>query len=109
MFLSAILIFSLTFYYKNLFKTEHKTLWNITAILIVSIFIMNSIVTYYQIIYKNKTQNCQSEYNYFSLNYTEPESQARKLCYYYTTFVHLSFVHILPGIILAYCFISSTF
>ena len=70
---------------------------------------MNSIVTYYQIIYKNKTQNCQSEYNYFSLNYTEPESQARKLCYYYTTFVHLSFVHILPGIILAYCFISSTF
>ena len=109
MFLSAILIFSLTFYYKNLFKTEHKTLWNITAILIVSIFIINSIIIYYQLINKNKTHICGSEYNYFSLNYTDPDTKARTLSYYYTTFVHLSFIHILPGIILAYCFISSTF
>jgi len=107
MFLSIIFISLLTFYYKNFFKTEHRTLWNITALLIVSIFIMNSIVTYYQIVNKDKGCNCQTEYNYFSLNYTEPESQARKLCYYYTTFVHLTFIHILPSIILAYCFIST--
>lgn len=107
MFLSTILIFSLTFYYKNFFKTEHKTLWNITAILIVSIFIINSIIVYYQLIKKNTNSNFQPDYNYFSLNYTDPDTKARTLSYYYTTFVHLSFVHILPGIILAYCFIST--
>jgi hypothetical protein len=109
MLLVGILFSSLTFYYKNFFKTEHRTLWNITALLIVSIFIINSIIIYYQLINKNKTHSCQSEYNYFSLNYTDPNTDARTLSYYYTTFVHLSFVHILPGIILAYCFISSTF
>ena len=109
MLLVGIVFFSITFYYKKFFKTEHRTLWNITALLIVSIFIINSIIIYYQLINKNKTHICGSEYNYFSLNYTDPDTKARTLSYYYTTFVHLSFIHILPGIILAYCFISSTF
>jgi len=107
MLLVGILFSSLTFYYKHFFKPEHRMLWNITSLVIVSIFIINSIIIYYQLINTNKDCNCQKEYNYFSLNYTEPNTAARTLSYYYTTFVHLSFVHILPGIVLAYCFIST--
>jgi hypothetical protein len=102
---SAILI--VTFYYNDILKGKYRRIWFITAAITVSIFLFNWVITYFQILNKNTTGTEQKEYKYFSLDYTQPNTLQRELCYYYVTFVHLIFVHIVPSVVLAYCFIMS--
>ena len=110
---SAFLI--VTFYYNDILKGKYKKIWFITAAVTVAIFLFNWVITYFQILNNTNVkteQKCQKEYKYFSFDYTLPDTLQRELCYYYVTFVHLIFVHIVPSVVLAYCFImshSSTF
>jgi hypothetical protein len=109
--LAASAFLLVTFYYNDILKGKYKRIWYITAAVTVAIFLFNWVITYFQILNKN-TKKCQSEYKYFSLDYTQPNTLQRELCYYYVTFVHIIFVHIIPSAVLAYCFImshSSTF
>ena len=109
--LAASAFLLVTFYYNDILKGKYKRIWFVTAAVTVAIFLFNWVITYFQIINKN-TKKCQKEYKYFSLDYTMPDTLQRELCYYYVTFVHLIFVHIVPSAVLAYCFImshSSTF
>ena len=105
--LVAIIFLLVTFHYKDLLKPEYKSIWNIIAIMIIVVFLFNSIITYFQITHRIPNQKCQYEYNYFSLDCTEPNTLARTDCYYHTTFVHLLFIHVIPCAILAYFFIKS--
>ena len=109
--LAASAFLLVTFYYNDILKGKYKRIWFITAAVTVAIFLFNWVITYFQILNKN-TKKCQKEYRYFSLDYTQPNTLQRELCYYYVTFVHIIFVHIIPSAVLAYCFImshSSTF
>lgn len=107
--LAASAFLLVTFYYNDILKGKYKRIWYVTAAITVSIFLFNWVITYFQILNKNTTtkQKCQTEYKYFSLDYTQPNTLQRELCYYYVTFVHLIFVHIVPSVVLAYCFIMS--
>jgi hypothetical protein len=107
--LAASAFLLVTFYYNDILKGKYKRIWYITAAVTVAIFLFNWVITYFQILNKDKTteEKEQSEYKYFSLDYTQPNTLQRELCYYYVTFVHLIFVHIVPSVVLAYCFIMS--
>ena len=108
---ATIVLGLITFYYIDEFKPEYKKIWYYTIALMVSVFVFNWVITYFQIMSKKATIDsflkCQKDYNYFSLEYTKPGTMARELCYYYVTFVHLLFVHIIPSITLMYCVIKS--
>lgn len=104
--LAASAFLLVTFYYNDILKGKYKRIWYITAAITVAIFLFNWVITYFQILNKD-TKKCQPEYKYFSLDYTQPNTLQRELCYYYVTFVHLIFVHIVPSAVLAYCFIMS--
>jgi hypothetical protein len=108
---ATVVLGLVTFYYIDDFKPEYKKIWNYTVIIMVSIFVFNWVITYFQIMSKNATIDllikCQKDYNYFSLEYTKPGTMPRELCYYYVTFVHLLFVHIIPSLTLMYCVIKS--
>jgi hypothetical protein len=108
MFFAGMLFILFTFYYTNiLFKDKYKKIWYITAILIILSYILNSIIIHFQVI--KKSDKYQQKYNYFSLEYTKPDSEERTMCYYYTTFIHLCFQHILPTFVAGFFTIISTF
>lgn len=96
-----------TFYYIDEFKPEYKKIWYYTVAIMVSVFVFNWVITYFQIMRQNPFIKCQQQYNYFSLEYTKPNSRPREMCYYYVTFIHLIFVHIIPTTVLMYCVIKS--
>jgi hypothetical protein len=104
--LAASAFLLVTFHYNDILKGKYKRIWFITAAVTVAIFLFNWVITYFQILNKDTTRE-QSEYKYFSLDYTKPDTLQRELCYYYVTFVHLIFVHIVPSAVLVYCFIMS--
>ena len=103
---AALTLVLITFYYIDEFKPEYKKIWYYTIALMVAVFVFNWIITYFQIMCPNKTGQNQL-YNYFSLEYTKPNTRSRELCYYYVTFIHLAFVHIIPAAVLMYCMIKS--
>ena len=97
------------FYYIDDLKPKYRITLYYTAIIMNLIFIFNWIITYYQIM-NNKSldpHDHQRKYDYFSLEYTNPHTEAREQSYYYVTCVHLLCVHLIPGSILSYCFIMS--
>ena len=103
----ALALGLVTFYYIDEFKPEYKKIWYYTVAIMVSIFVFNWVITYFQIMNQNPYIKCQQQYNYFSLEYTKPNTRPREMCYYYVTFIHLIFVHIIPTIVLMYCVIKS--
>ena len=105
--LAASAFLLVTLYYNDILKGKYKRIWYITAAVMVAIFLFNWVITYFQILNKTNARTEQNEYKYFSLDYTMPDTLQRELCYYYVTFVHLIFVHIVPSVVLAYCFIMS--
>lgn len=107
---SILTIGVVTFYYIKDFKPEYKKLWYYTILIMLIAFVFNNIIKYYQIMYINKPNilfKCQEEYNYFSLEYTKPNTPARELCYYYIILIHIFFIHIIPTTLLMYCMINS--
>ena len=106
---ATIVLGLITFYYIDELKPEYKKIWYYTIALMVSVFIFNWVITYFQIMNLNSNPyiKCQQQYNYFSLEYTRPNTKPRELCYYYVTFIHLLFVHIIPSAIFMYCIIKS--
>jgi hypothetical protein len=105
-FFAALTLGLITFYYIDEFKPEYKKIWYYTIALMIAVFVFNWIITYFQIMCPNKKGQNQG-YNYFSLEYTKPNTRSRELCYYYVTFIHLAFVHIIPAAALMYCMIKS--
>jgi len=105
-FFAALTLGLITFYYIDEFKPEYKKIWYYTIALMIAVFVFNWIITYFQIMCPNKKGQNQG-YNYFSLEYTKPNTRSRELCYYYVTFIHLAFVHIIPATVLMYCMIKS--
>lgn len=103
----ALALGLVTFYYIDEFKPEYKKIWYYTVAIMVSVFVFNWVITYFQIMRQNPFIKCQQQYNYFSLEYTKPNSRPREMCYYYVTFIHLIFVHIIPTTVLMYCVIKS--
>ena len=106
-FFAALTLGLITFYYIDEFKPEYKKIWYYTVAIMVAIFVFNWVITYFQIMNQNPYIKCQQQYNYFSLEYTKPNTRPREMCYYYVTFIHLIFVHIIPTIVLMYCVIKS--
>jgi len=104
---AALTLGLVTFYYIDEFKPEYKKIWYYTVAIMVSVFVFNWAITYFQIIRENPYIECQKQYNYFSLEYTKPNTRPRELCYYYVTFFHLIFFHIIPTTVLMYCVIRS--
>jgi len=104
---AALTLGLITFYYIDEFKPEYKKIWYYTLAILVAVFVFNWIITYFQIMRENPYIKCQQQYNYFSLEYTKPNTKPRELCYYYVTFIHLFFVHIIPSAVLMYCIIKS--
>jgi hypothetical protein len=103
---ATIVLGLVTFYYINIMKPEYRKLWYYTVVIIIFIYVFNWIITYFQIL-NNNAIPCQAEYDYFSLQYTNPNTESREKSYYHVTFVHLLCIHVIPAVILTYCLIMS--
>lgn len=109
--LAFLTIITITLFDIHRFCNMYKNVWYFTVFIVLSAFIVNEILFYYQVlIYKNKIMNkyCK-KYYYFSLEYTNPNTIQREYAYYRSTYTHMLFIHIIPSIVSGYCAIKSNY
>ena len=94
---------------------EYRTIWFYFLPIFISSFIMNEILLYYQVlIHKNEVIKTKTDdkdkvvkFHYFSLEYTNPNTEERELAYYRSTYTHMFCIHILPFSVGIYCAIMA--
>lgn len=98
-------LYYITFYESEKFKDGNREIWIYAIMLMGIVYIVNSIIFYFQTIkwLHEKGEGKQKEYKYFSLDFTEPFTEARELCYKYTMMMHSIFCHIMPNVTAMYC------
>ena len=88
-------------------KRFYNLFWLYTVLLSGIVFIMNEQLFYYQVrIYYNKTIENKKKiikYDFFSLEYTNPNTHEREMAYYRNTIVHGTCFHIFVSISAIYC------
>ncbi len=101
----SIINLILTFYFNGIFKycPNCQRAWISTMATNAVIYYINSSIFYYQTV-DNRGQIMKPGcYSYFSLAYTLPNSRERELCYYYNSYVHCVFLHVIAGTVSVYC------
>ena len=94
---------------------EYRIVWFYFLPIFIGFFIMNEILLHYQIlihknkVIKNKTDDKDKivKFHYFSLEYTNPNTEERELAYYRSTYTHMVCIHILPFAVGMYCAIMA--
>ena len=86
-----------SFYASYRFFPHHRTCWFIVMWFVILVYLVNSVIFYCQTNNHNIAPMQTSNYNYFSLGYTEPFTALRESCYYITTIVHTSTLHLFIG------------
>jgi len=92
------------------FTEYYFNLWNYSVNLCICTFFLNEILFYFQVLSQNNKvlkdhMNCK--YYYFSLYYSNPNTEYRELCYKRSAYTHMLFIHIFPTVACAYCAIMS--
>jgi hypothetical protein len=90
---------------KNL-NNKYKILWYATSLIIIVVYITNSIIYKKQIVYKSNNI-MDNNYSYFCLKYTKQNTQVREKACKTNVFVHLIFLHLLPGLISILCLLNT--
>ena len=96
---------------------EYRIIWFYFLPIFIGFFIMNEILLHYQVlihkneVIKNKTDDKDKivKFHYFSLEYTNPNTEERELAYYRSTYTHMFCIHILPCAVGIYCTIMAEY
>lgn len=96
---------------------EYRFIWFYFLPIFIGSFIMNEILLHYQVlihkneVIKNKTDDKDKvvKFHYFSLEYTNPNTEERELAYYRSTYTHMFCIHILPFSVGIYCAIMTKY
>jgi hypothetical protein len=124
---AAILNLVVSFYYTGITKfcPMCQRAWITTMAINIIVYVINNHIFYCQtnanrgqIILKDPPEGRDPQiclsimkpgcYSYFSLAYTMPNTRERELCYYYNSYVHCLFLHVISGTVSVYCAIIMT-
>jgi hypothetical protein len=99
----------ITFYSSNRFNYHSRFVWNLTTTIILTSFLINEYLFYYQVLKECPKHNaiCCTQFNYFTLLWTKPNTPQRKYAYYRNVCTHMFFLHVIPGSISIYCALDS--
>jgi hypothetical protein len=107
MIIVAITLSYFTFIETKKLKDKHKILWYITSLIIILVYVTNIIIFRKQIVNESNDTMELEDYKYFSLRYTKPNTEVRKKACKINVFVHLLFLHLLPGFVCIFCLLQS--
>lgn len=101
---------SLLFYYALQFKEKYQRLFIITLLIIIVIAIINETLYRFKIVgvFDNDVQTT-SNFSYFTLDYTFPDTMEREYCCKYIVFMHCFLCHIVMNFTWLYCLIGNTY
>ena len=101
----SIINLLLTFYFNGLnrFCPNCQRAWLSIVFTIFVVYFINSHIFYYQTIENRGEIMKPGKYSYFSLAYTLPNTRERELSYYYNSYIHCGFIHILSMSVSIYC------
>ena len=110
-------VLSITYYDSLRFDAWYKELWGSAMSIGSLIYLINVYIFYCQTtppptenqeITNNDPENVTLiKYSYFSTRYIPPNTYNRELAYYYSAFVHIMALHVLPPVTCMYCIIYS--
>jgi len=106
-------VLSITYYDSLRFDALYRELWASAMSIASLIYLMNTYIFYCQTTPTEEITNDDPEnvtlikYSYFSTKYIPPNTYNRELAYYYTAFVHIIALHVLPPFTCMYCIIYS--
>jgi len=85
------------------FTPYYQTVWNVSTISSLVMFIVNDILFYYQV--SNTVKICEknTHFHYFSLEHTKTNSKSREMAYYRNVYTHMFFLHVLPPCVSVIC------
>jgi hypothetical protein len=110
-------ILSITYYDSLWFDALYRELWASVLSTGCLIYLMNIYIFYCQTTPDitnddqgddqgdNQDNASLTKYSYFSIKYIPPNTYNRELAYYYSVFVHIIALHILPPVTCMYCII----
>jgi hypothetical protein len=103
--IAAITNLVFTFYFNGLerFCPMCQRAWLSTIVFIFIIYFINSHIFHYQTVDDSGQIMKPGGYYYFSLAYTLPNTKERELSYYYNSYVHCGFLHLLSMTVSIYC------
>jgi hypothetical protein len=111
----VVIVLSYLTYLSFGFKKIYKKIWIITFISVVIIGILNQLIFYYKIAriftkesYKNEGLINKSEYSYFNLDYTYPNTEEREKTCLYNIIIHCFCIHIVPSVVGSICIIQNS-
>ena len=98
-----------TFHTSNHFNYHARLTWNLTVTTAITSFFINEYLFYYQVLKEcpKHNANCCTEFNYFTLLWTKPNTSQRKYAYYRNVYTHMFFLHVIPGSVAIYCALHS--
>ena len=96
---------------------EYRVVWFYFLPIFIGSFIMNERLLHYQVlihkneVIKDKTDDKDKivKFHYFSLEYTWPNTEARELAYYRSTYTHMFCIQICPFAVEIYCSIMAEY
>ena len=102
---AAILNLIVSFYYTGISKfcPMCQRAWITTMAINIIVYVINNHIFYYQTDANRGQIMKPGCYSYFSLAYTMPNTRERELCYYYNSYIHCLFLHIISGTVSVYC------
>ena len=102
----------LIMYYAFKFKEKYQRLYIILFLIICVIVIINEALYRFKIVGMFDNDNTEpvfSNFDYFTLDYTYPNTIEREKCCQFSVFVHCFFSHILGNLVWLYCLIGNTY
>ena len=101
----AIINLLVRFYYNGItmFCPTCQKIWMLTIITIIIVYGININIFYYQTNSNIGYIMKPGYYSYFSLEYTLPNTRERELSYYFTSYIHCVFLHVIISTVSIYC------
>ncbi len=102
-------IIFITYYDSLRFDALYRELWASAMSIGCLIYLINTYIFYCQTTPAKEITNDEppTKYSYFSTKYIPPNTYNRELAYYYSAFVHIIALHVLPPVTCMYCIIYS--
>ncbi len=103
--IAAIINLLVTFYYNGIimFCPTCQKAWMLTIMTIIVVYGININIFYYQTISNRGYIMKPGSYSYFSLVYTLPNTRERELSYYFSSYIHCIFLHVVISTVSIYC------
>ena len=109
---ASMTLLNMTWVDKYRFSKELIPVWDITFASILSLFVLNEVLFYYQVVKYKKEDQIQEQsprrkFGFFSLKTSKPNTEYREYCYQRNVYMHMICIHIIPTTLCAFCAIVS--